>query len=170
MFPWTGDLVRLFCFVTDFIGVRRSWQPRAMVVTGAIVVMVTGILFWRLTGPPATVRVELVDRGDLNQFETLVTTVGCWHDYALQAGTQPQSDAPKTVEQRRSSPARAGVPHRRAQANLSAPRSGNRSEPFPRWPAIAGRLRRNRCGTLVLPPLRSLLSRLNGQLGMDGKP
>jgi hypothetical protein len=93
--------VLVLCFLTDFFSVRRSWQPPAMIAAGTIVVVVTGILFWRLTGPPATVRVAEIQRHDSPEMVALVTTVGCWQEYGLMWGTSiPEDMFPKTLQQR----------------------------------------------------------------------
>jgi hypothetical protein len=91
--------VLVLCFLTDFFSVRRSWQPRAMVAAGAIVVIVTGILFWRLSGPPATARVVTIDFYGHPQMVALVSTVGCWQEHELCRGSFPESSLPKTFDQ-----------------------------------------------------------------------
>jgi predicted Ser/Thr protein kinase len=91
--------VLVLCFLTDFFNVRRSWQPRAMVTAGAIVVVATGILFWRLTGPPATARVVTIDFHGYPQMVALVSTVGCWQEHELCRGSFPESSLPKTFDQ-----------------------------------------------------------------------
>ncbi len=78
---WYGNVtgltflaVFLVCFVTDFFSRGRSWQPRIMVVAGAIVVAVTSILFWGLTRPVGLAAGRL-------------TVAGSWH--GVDVGTRP---------------------------------------------------------------------------------
>jgi len=92
-------VVLLLCFLTDFFDARRSWQPRAMIAAGAIVVIVTGILFWRLSGP-ATLRVATIDFYGSPQMVALVSTVGCWQEYELFHGSFTENAIPKTLDQR----------------------------------------------------------------------
>lgn len=92
-------VVLLLCFLTDFFHARRSWQPRAMIVAGVIVVFMTGILFWRLTGPPATVRVVTIDFHGYPQMVALASSVGCWDEYECARGSFPESAIPKNLEE-----------------------------------------------------------------------
>ena len=71
-----------------------------MIVAGAIVVIVTGILFWRLSGPPATVIVATIDFHGSPQMVALASTVGCWQEYELFHGSFTENAISKTFEQR----------------------------------------------------------------------
>jgi len=77
----------LFCFVTDFLSLGRRWQPLAILVAGALIVAVTALLFWRLTGPAT-------------EHAGLVTTVGCRHQVDVGRWGWGRSEVAQTLEQR----------------------------------------------------------------------
>jgi hypothetical protein len=76
----------LFCFATDFLSLGRRWHGLAITVAGAVIVVVTGILFWRLTSPGT-------------EQAGLVTTVGCWHQVDVGRWGWGRSPVARTLEQ-----------------------------------------------------------------------
>ena len=84
---WLFFALCLFCFVTDFLSLGRRWQPLAIIVAGAVIVVVTGVLFWRLTGPAT-------------EQAGLVTTVGCSHEWDVGRWGWGRSEVVQTLEQR----------------------------------------------------------------------
>ena len=91
--------VFVLCFLTGFFNLGRRWQGRAMIVGGAVIVLATGILFWRLTGPPATVRVTEIQLHGTPQTVVLATMAGCSQELKLMRGSGFEHKVPKTMEQ-----------------------------------------------------------------------
>jgi hypothetical protein len=92
--------VTVLCFVTDFFGVRRSWQPMAIVAAGVVTVIATGTLCWRLAGSPAAVRVAEVRVHDWPQMAALATVAGAWRERELARGSFDPDSFPSALDQR----------------------------------------------------------------------